>query len=1214
MSRAARAAWLVACAATSALLGGCGLSAIAGVGVASSLSRSDRSNASAPQPVAVTTPTAVQAGFVPIQYVLTDGGSQPFDVTVEVSTTGAQGTFIRATEAVGAPSQGTRGLNSSPAGVPHVFVWNSYIDFDDRTLSDSAACVVRITASTAAVGSGAAGGAYGSPALTNAFRVDNRLVSTYAGTAGAEGEGLPNLAVPLFSPTAAAVVSGGSILVADTGNHRLRRADATSQLTTTQAGTGAAGFNGDGLPTGARLASPRGVAVDPTTQNIVIADGDNHRVRRINTSTGLLATIAGDGSAGFTGDGGAGAAARLSSPRGLAVGAAGEVLVADTGNDAVRRIDAGGTISTLARAPDLLGPEAVALAADGTVWIANTRRHVVSRLVGGSIEHVVGTPDVAGASAVGQAASVTALRSPAGVALVGDRLFVADTGNHRIVAIRLPAAGQGQPAASPRGALVEAVAGLSAAGFAGDNGAATAAALSSPRGLAPDGQGGVLVADTGNGRLRRIDAQGVITTAVGSGALPAGFVGDGGPAIQGVFAFPEQIALASDGAIVVADSFALRIRRFVQGGLISTVMGTGAQGAVTPAGSGIPDVTGDGGPAEQARVNFPRGVAADQNGVVFVADSNNNTVRAVNPRTGITNVVAGTGVGGNGADGVVATQSQLNSPRALLAQPGNALLIADTTGHRIRRFTYGYNSATGVVTPGTITTIAGVAGAPGFVGDGGPAAAARLNGPTGLALDGAGAILVADNGNGAIRRFTIGGNLTTIAGTLGQAGFAGDGGAAVGCLFNSPINVAFDAATNLVYVSDNFNNRIRRFPIGGNIETVAGDGSAGDVVGLAPTRCPVTRPHGIVVDAQGNIVVAAQGTARFLRFKPGQTLEAVAGQPPASGVGDGGPSQQASFKNPFSVAPDAQGTLFLSDSNAHNIRVVDRRTGTITKVGGNSVWGDTGDQGPGISALFGQPFDMHFDAQGNIYVADKQNNRIRRIANDAQRTVTTVAGTGVPGFSGDGGPATAARINQPNGVYVSPTSGAIYICEFLGSRIRRVDPVSGVITTVAGLGGGVGSQAENVAATAANVQLPSGIAMDPKSETIYVAEFGRHRVRKFTVGGTIVTVAGVVNNAGYNGDNILGTSALMSSPSGVDVDALGNVYVAEAGGNRVRKVDPNGFITTILGTGVPGSGPDGVLGVNSRVSFPSCVRVDRYGNIYVAEFFGNRIRRLRNFP
>ena len=489
-----------------------------------------------------------------------------------------------------------------------------------------------------------------------------------------------------------------------------------------------------------------------------------------------------------------------------------------------------------------------------------------------------------------------------------------------------------------------------------------------------------------------------------------------------------------------------------------------------------------------------------------------------------------------------------------------------------------------------ITTIAG-ASYP--VGDGGPATYARLDGPGGMAVDALGNLYIADAVNSRVRRVDPGGTITTVAGT-GERGFAGDGGPATSATLGHPEDVAVDALGNL-YIADTNNWRVRRVDPSGTITTVAGGGTGGD--GGPATSAALEAPGGVAVDALGNLYIAAKYGNQVRRVDLGGTITTVAGVGRYRFTGDGGPATSAALETPGGVAVDALGSLYIADWRDGRVRRVDPG-GTITTVAGNGESGFTGDGGPATSAALGEPRDVAVDGAGNLYIAVL--NRVRRV--DPGGTITTVAGTGEWGFAGDGGPATSAEFGGTSAVAVDG-AGNLYVADTGNDRVRRVDP-GGTITTVAVL---LDTYLDDLATgTLGNLYVGS-----------------HYQVWRVDPGGTITAVAGS-GEWGFAGDGGPATSAEFRGAKGVAVDALGNLYIADKGNSRVRRVDPSGTITTVVGNGERGFAGDGgpatsaALDLYTRNSsnadisrwLPVGVAVDAMGNLYIADRGNSRVRRV----
>ncbi|MET9469515.1 RICIN domain-containing protein [Streptomyces sp. NPDC006544] len=331
-----------------------------------------------------------------------------------------------------------------------------------------------------------------------------------------------------------------------------------------------------------------------------------------------------------------------------------------------------------------------------------------------------------------------------------------------------------------------------------------------------------------------------------------------------------------------------------------------------------------------------------------------------------------------------------------------------------------------------ITTVAGTGDA-GAAGDDGPAVAARLDRPYGLAMDNTGTLYFSDYNNHCVRRVTTDGRIRTVAGT-GTAGYGGDHGPALSAQLDGPREVAVDRAGNL-YIADSENNRIRKVTVDGQIGTVAGTGTAGfsGDGGLA-VAAELNCPYGVAVDSTGNLYIADTDNHRVRQVTPDGQIRTVAGTGTPGFSGDGGPAAAAQLNSPYGVAVDGAGDLYLTDAENHRVRRV-AGDGTISTVAGTGTGGFSGDGGPAASAQLDFPLGVAADTTGTLYVSDHNNHRVRRVAGDG--TISTVAGTGTDGFRGDGGPAASAQLNYPFGLAVDCV-GALYIADYVNNRVRKV--------------------------------------------------------------------------------------------------------------------------------------------------------------------------------
>jgi trimeric autotransporter adhesin len=598
------------------------------------------------------------------------------------------------------------------------------------------------------------------------------------------------------------------------------------------------------------------------------------------------------------------------------------------------------------------------------------------------------------------------------------------------------------------------------------------------------------------------------------------------------------------------------------------------------AGNGTTGFSGDNGPATSAQLSFPLGIAVDPAGNVYIADSGNYRIRKVS--NGVITTVAGNGLPGFSGDGGPATSARLSISGGIAVDGAGNLYIV--SGGRIRK-----------VSEGVITTVAG--NPSGTIGDGVPAISAVLLGVQGIAVGPAGNIYIAEWTNIISRvREVSNGIITTIAGN-GTQGFSGDNGPATRAQLSTPVSLAADQVGN-IYIADYQNSRVRKVS-NGVITTIAGNGTAGFGGDNGPAiGAQLNGPSAVAVDSAGMLYIADIWNHRIRKVANGAITTVIGGGPQAS-RGDGGPATNAQIANPSGVAVDGAGNIYVADSLSNSVRKVSN--GVITTVAGDGTQGFGGDNGPAVKAQLDHPSGVAVDSAGNVYIADTNNMRIRKISKGVISTFAGVGMYGSSGFGGDNGPATDAQLASPFGI-AADSADNIYIADTNNGRIRKVS--GGIITTVAG--GGFSDLGDNGPANGARLIRPMGVAVDGAGN-LYIADAGDHRVRK-TSNGIIATVAGN-GVAGFAGDNASAATSQLNSAVGVVVDAAGALYIADSGNNRIRKVS-NGVITTVAGNGVQGFSGDGGPAASAQLSVPGGLALDLSGNIYVADSDNNRIRVL----
>jgi sugar lactone lactonase YvrE len=640
-------------------------------------------------------------------------------------------------------------------------------------------------------------------------------------------------------------------------------------------------------------------------------------------------------------------------------------------------------------------------------------------------------------------------------------------------------------------------AGTGEAGYSGDGGPATQATLKTPAGLLTDDKGNVYIADRENHVVRMVNPKGIITTIAGNGT--AGFSGDGGQAKKASFNLPSGLALDSKGNLYISDRSNNRIRRVTPKGIVNTYAGNGEEG-----------YGGDSGPALKARIDRPFGLAIDKKDNLYIADRRNNRIRKVNP-SGIISTAAGDGgfffMGDNGPS----YRASIAGPTGVAVDDNGNLYIADRNNNRIRV----------VNKQGMIRTVAGT-GQQDYNGETELARDTNLHLPFGLTLDKKGRLLIIDRSHYRIRRVDpLKGNIETLAGN-GRKKFAGDGGPASGATLNFPHGIVVDKNDNIIF-SDKGHFRIRKISPEGIIQTIAGNGERGNVGnGVPALKASLFSVQSMILNSKEDVYfVSPSGFINMIRY-----------------------IDKKGIIRTFIETADKDYLASLGSDKSQGLSMKSE------------------------IAMVTQFSDIVFDKDNNIFAADRINHQIRKI--DPKGNVTTIAGTGESDFSGDGGPASKATFRDPRALAMDK-EGNIYIGDTANNRIRKID-TNGIVTTIAG-NGDHKDTGDGGPALEAGIRSMDAIAFSPDGE-LHIVGFNTHRIRKITKDGTIVTVAGK-GYQGYFGDGGPATKAMLKQPAAVAFDAKGNMYISDMGNNRIRKVDSKGIISTFAGTGAFGWAHDG---------------------------------------
>lgn len=628
-----------------------------------------------------------------------------------------------------------------------------------------------------------------------------------------------------------------------------------------------------------------------------------------------------------------------------------------------------------------------------------------------------------------------------------------------------------------------------------------------------------------------------ISTIAGSGAFR--FAGEGRQATEVRLIDPIGAARDSAGNVYVADRFFGVVLRVAPNGTISRFAGAGDVG-----------FSGDGGPALDAQLNRPGGIAVDAAGNVYVADAFNHRIRRIAPDGTIT-TVAGNGAGNSLGDGGQALAVSLFFPGDLaLDRERNLLYIAERDTARIRRLD---------LNTGVIDTVAGN-GMPGDSGEGGPATDAMLNAPTGVGLMSDGSLLIADSRNFKVKRVALDGVITTVAGT-GQPAINGDGGPATEASIGSPVDADADPAGNIFVAVGPSSTRMI---------------SPAGVISSVPNT---THWAYLLPVAASDVIGVVNFQRRLQRLSQGLVTD-FAGVGNTTAVGDGGVATSAKLLDPLGLAVDSAGAFYVGDFRDQRVRRV--RDGVIDTLGAA--------QGEAIA----------IDSQGRILAVT--GTQVFRFEADGARTV--VAGTGVPGTLGDGGLAVDAQLNFSQGIAVDARDN-VYIGESHGNRIRRVDAASGLITTIVGTGV-AGDSGDGGPATQAELNFPSGLAFGPDGE-LFIADTNNNRIRVLGTDGVIRPFAGS-GAPGLAGDGGPADQAELSLPYDVDIDASGAVYISS--NIAIRKVGPDGIISTIAGNGTRGFSGDGGPSLDSMLSSVQGIDVDPGGVVRFVDRSNLRVRQL----
>jgi len=996
------------------------------------------------------------------------------------------------------------------------------------------------------------------------------VVTTFAGTSGQVGTTDGTGAAARFQQLGFADVDGSdNIYVADFGNHTIRKITPAAVVTTVAGNATNAGYVDD-TGTSAKFNRPLGVVV-AGDGSLYVTEYNNHTVRKITIPGAVVTTFAGVAGVAGTNDTIASPSV-FKTPYGITTDSDGNIYVADTGNHALRKITPAGIVTLVAGNPGISGstdsstgaaasrfnsPTGSVVDSNGNIFIADQSNHVIRKIApSGKVTIFAGYPtQVGSADGTGSAAR---FNQPAHITVDNaDALYVTDYANHTIRKIT-------------KAGVVTTLAGQAGVPGTTDSATATSARFRNPVGIWADSSKNIYVADSGNHTIRKISNAGVVTTVAGG----AGVVGTvDGTAGNSTFYAPMDIAIDSSDNLYVTDLYNNTIRKITSAGVVTTFAGTtGASGTMD--GTGV-----------AARFSYPKGITVDSSDNLYVTDS--ARIRKVTAGAVVTTFAGGSTIGGANGTG---TAAQFHSPQEIAVSSNGNLFLVDSSNHNVRK-----------ITPaGVVTTFVGPVGCSGCAGSwgstDGTGSAARFLYPSGIAIDSSDNLYVSDSGNHTIRKVTPAGVVTTFAGSAGSSGSTNGTGSAA--RFGYPFGIGVDSSDNL-YVSDSYNHTVRKITPGAVVTTFAGSaGLSGSADGTG-SSARFLSPNGLVVDSSDNIFVAdEQSTIR--KITSSAEVTTFAGIAGVSGSADSNIST-ARFNSPNGITGDnSTGSVYVADKNNHTLRKV-TSSGVVTTISGAAgVVGSTNAAAPGpTAARFNLVEGTAVDSSGNIFVADHLNHTIRKIGTD--NTVTTFAGS--PGVAGStDGASTSARFRGPAQIAID-SSNNIYVADYYNHTIRKVE-ANGDVTTFAGSAGYTGTTDDN--GSAARFNNPHGIAVD-SSGYVYVADRSNHSVRKITPTGLVSTLAGTSGSSGSADGN--GSLARFNQPMGISQDAAGNLYVADYGNNTIRKVTSTGSVTTMAGAAGLAGSADGSP-IPARFYRPHGMARDANGNIFVVDNPSHTIRKI----
>ncbi|MBK7991917.1 MAG: IPT/TIG domain-containing protein [Blastocatellia bacterium] len=649
--------------------------------------------------------------------------------------------------------------------------------------------------------------------------------------------------------------------------------------------------------------------------------------------------------------------------------------------------------------------------------------------------------------------------------------------------------------------------------------------LINPSDVTIDDKGNIFFPDTFNHRVRRIDAlTGIITTVAGNGNV--GFSGDGSLAITASLNSPSKVIVDKDGNLFISDEANNRVRKVDTNNIITTIAGNGNSDFIDPLQDNVLAVN--------ASVPSPKGLALDSKGNLFII--NRQIISKVDPITQIITTVAGSKdtLGWSGDNGP-ANQALFDFPKQIIVDAQDNFIISDRGSSRIRRI----DSATGIITS--------IVGGEMTDNDEVPTSMAGLISPNGIALDDKGNLFIVEEFGYRSRKADFSTSTITIIAGNGKSDFAGDGALAINASFRRPLGVAIDKNGNLL-IADPTSKRLRK------------------------------------VDLETNLISTIAGNEQLEFVKAGDPLSS------------------ASLLFPSGLAIDTENNIFFSDKS-NRVGKLDIKTKTISIIAGTGVTGFSGDGEIATNAKLSDSIKIALDKENQVFVIDRLNNRIRKITSSSN-IITTIAGSGRDGFVNDGVEATNSRLGFPSGISID-NQGNLFIADTINNKVRKVD-ASKIISTVAG-NGTSNFTGDEILAIASSLNRPISVVID-NSGNLLIADTLNNRIRKVNASRVITTIAGGGQISDI-GDGSLAIRASLSRPTSMVVDKNGDIYFSDSGNNRIRKIDSiTGIITSVVGNGEVGLSGDGALAKDAKLNIPEDLAIDDDGNLFFVDTLNHRVR------